>query len=53
MWTATGSPLAVSQCGVVEPMNVIAEWSGQDFFPWGLSLRPFRHLPLVITPAVN
>lgn len=37
---------------VVDPMNVIAEWSGQDL-TLGLSLRPFRQVPLIFTPAVT
>ena len=37
---------------VVEPVNVIAEWSGQDL-SMGLSFAPWRNLPLVITPAVS
>ncbi len=35
-----------------EPMNFIAEWSGQDL-SLGLSFLPFRNIPLVITPAVT
>jgi hypothetical protein len=35
---------------VAEPVSAIAEWSGQDLSV-GLSLVPFRDLPLVITPA--
>jgi hypothetical protein len=37
---------------VIEPVNLIAEWSGQDL-SMGLSIIPFRRLPLVITPAVS
>ncbi len=37
---------------VVEPINAIAEWSGQDL-TIGLSIVPFRGLPLVITPAIT
>ncbi|NJK41858.1 MAG: hypothetical protein HC934_11950 [Acaryochloridaceae cyanobacterium SU_2_1] len=37
---------------VFDPMNVIAEWSGQDL-SLGLSIRPFREIPLIITPAVT
>lgn len=33
-------------------MNAIAEWTGQDL-TLGASLVPFRHLPLVITPAIT
>jgi len=32
---------------VVEPVSVIADWSGQDLFA-GISVTPTRHLPLVI-----
>jgi len=35
-----------------EPVNLIAEWSGQDLTV-GLSIIPFRQIPLVITPAVS
>ena len=37
---------------VARPVSLIAEWSGQD---WGvgLSLAPFKNIPLVITPAVR
>ena len=37
---------------VADPVNVIAEWSGQDL-SLGLSLRPFRQVPLIITPAIT
>ncbi len=37
---------------LIEPVNFIAEWSGQDL-SLGISLAPFRHLPLVITPLVS
>ncbi len=37
---------------VMEPMNFIAEWSGQDL-TLGLSILPFRRLPLVFSPAVT
>jgi hypothetical protein len=37
---------------VAEPVSAIAEWSGQDL-TLGLSLAPFRNVPLVITPAVT
>lgn len=37
---------------VVEPINAVAEWSGQDL-TLGLSIVPFRGIPLVITPAVT
>lgn len=36
---------------VVEPVNAIAEWTGQDL-TLGLSFTPFQDLPLVITPAL-
>lgn len=35
-----------------EPVNAIAEWSGQDL-TIGLSIIPFRNIPFVITPAVT
>lgn len=35
---------------VVRPVAAIADWSGQDL-ALGLSLAPFEHFPLVITPA--
>ncbi len=37
---------------VVEPVNFIAEWSGQDL-SLGVSFAPFRRIPLVFTPAVS
>ncbi|MDX2100051.1 MAG: hypothetical protein SFW36_19935 [Leptolyngbyaceae cyanobacterium bins.59] len=37
---------------VLEPVNVIAEWSGQDW-TIGTSVVPFAGVPLVITPAVT
>lgn len=37
---------------VARPVSVIAEWSGQDLGV-GLSIAPFKNLPLVITPAVR
>lgn len=37
---------------VAEPLSAIAEWSGQDL-TIGLSIAPFRNLPLVISPAVT
>ena len=37
---------------VADPVNVIAEWSGQDL-SLALSLRPFRQVPLIITPAIT
>jgi hypothetical protein len=37
---------------VVEPVSAIAEWTGQDV-TIGLSVVPFRNIPLVITPAVT
>jgi hypothetical protein len=36
----------------IEPVNVITEWSGQDL-TIGLSIVPFRELPLVVVPAVT
>lgn len=37
---------------IAEPLSAIAEWSGQDL-TLGLSVVPFRDLPLVVTPAVT
>ena len=37
---------------VAEPVSLIAEWSGQDLGV-GLSVAPFKNIPLVITPAVR
>jgi hypothetical protein len=37
---------------VIEPVNLIAEWSGQDL-TLGLSILPFRKIPLVFSPAVT
>jgi hypothetical protein len=37
---------------VIEPMNLIAEWSGQDL-TLGLSILPFPKVPLVFSPAVT
>lgn len=36
---------------VLEPVSVIADWTGQDL-TLGASIVPFRNLPIVITPAV-
>ncbi|MBE9127563.1 MULTISPECIES: hypothetical protein [unclassified Coleofasciculus] len=37
---------------VAEPVSLIAEWSGQDLGV-GVSIAPFKNIPLVITPAVR
>jgi hypothetical protein len=37
---------------VLEPVSAIIEWTGQDL-GIGLSIVPFKNLPLVITPAVR
>lgn len=37
---------------VIEPINLITEWSGQDL-TIGVSIVPFRNVPLVIVPAVT
>lgn len=37
---------------VAQPISLIAEWSGQDL-GIGLSIAPFKNIPLVITPAVR
>lgn len=36
---------------VIEPISVIADWTGQDL-NLGVSLVPFRNIPLTITPAI-
>jgi len=37
---------------VLQPVNVIAEWSGQDL-TMGFSWTPFQNVPLVIAPGVT
>ena len=37
---------------VVEPVSAIVEWTGQDLAA-GLSITPFRNLPIVFLPAVR
>ncbi|AFY83088.1 hypothetical protein [Oscillatoria acuminata] len=37
---------------VIEPVSVIAEWTGQDLAV-GVSIAPFKNIPFVITPAVR
>ncbi len=37
---------------VARPVSLIAEWSGQDLGV-GVSVAPFKNIPLVITPAVR
>lgn len=37
---------------VAQPVSLIAEWSGQDL-GFGVSVAPFKNLPLTITPAVR
>ena len=37
---------------VAQPVSLIAEWSGQDL-GFGVSLTPFKNIPLTITPAVR
>lgn len=37
---------------IIEPVNAIAEWTGQDL-TIGVSFVPFRNLPLVIIPAIS
>ncbi|NER39671.1 MAG: hypothetical protein F6J93_38015 [Oscillatoria sp. SIO1A7] len=37
---------------VAEPASAIVEWTGQDMTV-GLSVAPFRNLPLVVSPAVT
>lgn len=37
---------------VIEPVNAIAEWTGQDL-TIGLSIIPLKNIPFVITPAIT
>jgi hypothetical protein len=37
---------------MIEPLSGIVEWTGQDL-SLGLSIVPFRNIPLVITPAIT
>jgi hypothetical protein len=37
---------------VIEPINLIGEWTGQDL-TFGVSIVPFRTLPLVIVPGIT
>jgi hypothetical protein len=37
---------------VAQPVNAIVEWSGQDL-GLGLSVAPFKNIPLVITPGIS
>ncbi len=37
---------------VAQPVSLIAEWSGQDL-GFGVSVTPFKNIPLTITPAVR
>ena len=37
---------------VIEPVSVIADWTGQDLTV-GASIVPLRNLPIVITPALS
>ncbi|MEQ8752836.1 MAG: hypothetical protein RID09_04855 [Coleofasciculus sp. G1-WW12-02] len=37
---------------VAEPVSLIAEWTGQDLGV-GVSIAPFKNIPLVITPALR
>ena len=37
---------------VIEPVNAIAEWTGQDL-TIGVSFVPFHNVPLVIIPAIS
>lgn len=37
---------------VAQPLNAIAEWTGQDLI-LGLSWTPIQRVPLVITPAID
>jgi hypothetical protein len=35
-----------------EPVNAVVEWTGQDLTV-GLSIAPFRNVPIVISPALT
>ncbi|MBD2296270.1 hypothetical protein H6G06_23005 [Anabaena sphaerica FACHB-251] len=37
---------------IAQPVNAIVEWSGQDL-ALGLSVAPFKKIPLVITPGIS
>ncbi|MEA5578740.1 hypothetical protein [Anabaena sp. UHCC 0451] len=37
---------------VAQPVNAIIEWSGQDL-GFGVSVAPFKNIPLVITPGLS
>lgn len=37
---------------IAQPVSAIADWSGQDL-SLGVSVAPFRNIPLVISPAVT
>jgi hypothetical protein len=44
------SPFASVAVRVAEPVSAIVEWTGQDLAA-GLSIKPFRDVPLTLTPA--
>jgi hypothetical protein len=52
-----GNPQGVNVFGsvalrVAQPVSVITEWTGQDL-AMGVSIVPFKNIPIVITPAVR
>jgi hypothetical protein len=52
-----GNPQGVNVFGsvalrVAQPVSVITEWTGQDL-AMGLSIVPFKNIPIVITPALR
>lgn len=49
---STLSPFASVAVRVAEPVSAILEWTGQDFAA-GVSITPFKDVPLTITPAVR
>ncbi len=49
-----GKPNGFASAGlrIFEPVSLIADWYGQDL-ALGVSIVPFMHLPLVVTPAIS
>lgn len=48
----TVSPFGTAAILVARPVSTIVEWTGQDLAV-GLSVAPFRKIPLVISPAIR
>ncbi|QUY40616.1 hypothetical protein I1H34_14905 [Acaryochloris marina S15] len=48
----TVSPFGTATILVARPVSTIVEWTGQDLAV-GLSVAPFRKIPLVISPAIR